>query len=437
MERGVLSSRKTIVVLTPEYIKSGWTEFERLMVQTLSPANRDLCILPVLRKKCILPPSVSYMTYVNLADSDDEKLEWSRLIASITPYKEPSLSIPRQPRKLSEREDAFQNEAKILIVGEGSVGKTSLIRRLLLNKFDANEFMTDGIVINRLQVDERWGMTDSYRKNDIRRSKLQLNIWDFGGQEIMHATHQFFLTKRSLYLLVLDARLTQEENRVEYWLKMIESFGGDSPVLIVGNKTDQFPLDIDRVGLQRKYPNIAGILETSAYKSIGIEELKLAIRTQVNNLPHFHKQPPAKWFSIKTIIEKLGQENNFIVHDDYVKLCEEKGIRNKRSQQSLISFLHDLGVVLYFEDDPRLESLGILNPQWVTNGVYKILNSHELFQNHGILTLPLLNSILNLPEYPSNKRLFIVDLMKKFELCYDIEFNISMQYCPPASSHAS
>ena len=33
----------------------------------------------------------------------------------------------------------------------------------------------------------------------------------------------------------------------------------------------------------------------------------------------------------------------------------------------------------------------------------------------------MLNKILNLPEYPRNKRLFIVDMMKKFELCYDIE----------------
>ena len=95
--------------------------------------------------------------------------------------------------------------------------------------------------------------------------------------------------------------------------------------------------------------------------------------------------------------------------------------RDETSQHTLIGFLHDLGVVLHFQDDPRLEALGILNPQWVTNGVYKILNSHELFQNQGTLTLPILNKMLNLPEYPSNKRLFIVDMMKKFELCYDIE----------------
>lgn len=94
---------------------------------------------------------------------------------------------------------------------------------------------------------------------------------------------------------------------------------------------------------------------------------------------------------------------------------------DETSQRTLIGFLHDLGVVLHFQDAPRLEALGILNPQWVTNGVYKILNSHTLFQNKGKLTVSMLDEILNLPEYPRGKRLFIVDMMKKFELCYDIE----------------
>ena len=34
--------------------------------------------------------------------------------------------------------------------------------------------------------------------------RFRLNVWDFGGQEIYHATHQFFLTHRSLYLLLDD-----------------------------------------------------------------------------------------------------------------------------------------------------------------------------------------------------------------------------------------
>jgi len=324
------------------------------------------------------------------------------------------------------------NEIKLLIVGQGSVGKTSLVRRILHGTFDQNQTKTEGISINQWQVEggvlsvskgsekrETEGQSQSEIVN--QKSEIRLNIWDFGGQEIMHATHQFFLTKRSLYLLVLDARLTQEENRVEYWLKIIQSFGGESPVLIVGNKTDQHPIDIDRTGLQKKYPNIVGILETSAATGAGIAALKAEITKQVDTLPHVRDLLPETWFTVKSKLEELGRDKNFITQDEYLSLCGANDVTDETSQHTLIGFLHDLGVVLHFQDDPRLEALGILKPQWVTNGVYKILNSHELFQNQGKLTLPILNKTLNSPEYPRDKRLFIVDMMKKFELCYDIE----------------
>ncbi len=306
------------------------------------------------------------------------------------------------------------NTAKVLIIGQGSVGKTSLVRRIIRNEFDSNEIKTQGISI------KYWAVANQLAPKD-QQYKISLNMWDFGGQEIMHATHQFFLTKRSLYLLVLDSRLTQEENRVEYWLKIIQSFGGESPVLIVGNKIDQHLLDIDRTGLQKKYPNIVSILETSAATGAGIEELKAAITEQVNNLPHVRDLLPETWFTVKTKLEELGKQSNFITQEKYLDLCAENEVSDETSQRTLIGFLHDLGVVLHFQDDPRLEALGILNPQWVTNGVYKILNSHTLFQNKGVLTTSMLDEILDLPEYPRGKRLFIVDMMKKFELCYDIE----------------
>ena len=299
------------------------------------------------------------------------------------------------------------NEVKLIFVGQGSVGKTSLVQKILYNTFDQNQTKTEGISINQLTVEQE--------------SSIKVNIWDFGGQEIMHATHQFFLTKRSLYLLVLDSRLTQEENRVEYWLKIIQSFSDDSPVLIVGNKTDQHPLDIDRTGLQKKYPNIVGILETSAATGAGIEALKAAITEQVNNLPHVRDLLPETWFAVKTKLEGLGRESNFITHDKYLDLCAENDVSDETSQRTLIGFLHDLGVILYFQDDYRLSELGILNPQWVTNGVYKIVNSPALFQNKGVLTVSMLDEILNQPEYPRSRRLSIVDLMKRFELCYDLE----------------
>jgi len=299
------------------------------------------------------------------------------------------------------------NEIKLIIVGQKSVGKTSLVQRLVYNKFNSSETKTEGVSINYWQVDSQ--------------SKIIINLWDFGGEEVMHATHQLFLTKRSLYLLVLDSRLTQEENRVEYWLKTIGSFGGETPTLIVGNITDQHPLDVDYAGLSKKYPNIVGILETSAMTGAGIIELKAAIVEQINKLPHTGDVLPQAWFKIKTKLEKLGRESNSISHEKYLDLCAEQNVIDEISQHALIGFLHDLGVILYFQDNPRLEVFGILNPQWVTTGIYKILNSHALFQNKGLLTASMLDEILNLPEYPPDKRMFIVQMMKKFELCCDIE----------------
>ncbi|MEK7989634.1 MAG: SAV_2336 N-terminal domain-related protein, partial [Thiotrichaceae bacterium] len=111
------------------------------------------------------------------------------------------------------------NEARIFIVGQGGVGKTSLVNRLLHDDiYDDNENKTEGININKWYV-------------NIDNENILLNVWDFGGQEIMHATYQFFLTKRSLYLLVLDARQETQYSHLEYWLKMIKTYGADSPIL--------------------------------------------------------------------------------------------------------------------------------------------------------------------------------------------------------------
>ena len=99
------------------------------------------------------------------------------------------------------------NEAKLILVGFGAVGKTSLVNRLIHNTFDPESKKTEGIQITQWPI----------RLNDAE--DIKLHVWDFGGQEIMHSTHQFFLTERSLYLLVyngpqkLDRELSSEHSK--------------------------------------------------------------------------------------------------------------------------------------------------------------------------------------------------------------------------------
>lgn len=83
--------------------------------------------------------------------------------------------------------------------------------------------------------------------------------------------------------------------------------------------------------------------------------------------------------------------------------------------------MHDLGVALNFRGELQLKGTNVLNPEWVTNGVYKILNYHQLFQAKGVLEREMLSEILQAPDYPEDKHLFIMDMMRKFELCFDFE----------------
>ena len=90
MERAILESRKTIPVLTPTYLNSGWTEFESLMLQTTDAANRNRRFLPVILEECELPLRIKYMNCINFANPDDIDIEWERLSRALEATLTPS-----------------------------------------------------------------------------------------------------------------------------------------------------------------------------------------------------------------------------------------------------------------------------------------------------------------------------------------------------------
>ncbi|MGF1936699.1 MAG: COR domain-containing protein [Nostoc sp. ChiQUE02] len=299
------------------------------------------------------------------------------------------------------------NEAKLLLIGQGSVGKTSLIKRLISNEYDKNQSQTDGLNV------ETWNV-------QVNSKDIRLNVWDFGGQEIYHATHQFFLTKRSLYLLVCNCRTSEEENRIEYWLKLIESFGGQSPVIIVGNKKDEQPLDINRKALREKYSNIQAIIETSCQDNIGIDELRTAILKQIAKLKEVYDLLPLTWFEVKQQLESMPQD--FISYNRYIGICHENKIFEEQNQDQLIDLLHRLGLVLNFREHPILKDTNVLKPNWVTEGIYALLSDETLkTKTKGIFTPADLTDILDKKRYPTERYDYLIRLMKEFELCFELD----------------
>ncbi|NCQ76631.1 MAG: GTP-binding protein, partial [Microcystis aeruginosa W13-13] len=175
--------------------------------------------------------------------------------------------------------------------------------------------------------------------------------------------------------------------------------------------------------LQKKYPKITKLIATSCKTGVGIEQLVQEIASQIDAIPHIKDLLPNSWFQIKTQLEAMQESYDFISYEKYQEMCQKAEIKEASAQKSLVQFLHDLGIVLNYQDDLRLNETNVLNPEWVTDGVYDILNNHDLMvQKKGILSLPDLHNILKQPQrYPENKRRFLMDLMGKFELCFPLD----------------
>jgi small GTP-binding protein len=219
-----------------------------------------------------------------------------------------------------EAEKQALNEVKVLLVGDGEAGKTSLIKQLLDENFDKDEPQTHGINLRDWQAED-----------------ILVHFWDFGGQEIMHATHQFFLSKRSLYILVLDGR---KDEKTEYWLKHIESFGGVSPILVVLNKIDQNPgFEVNRKFLQDKYKGIMGFYRVSCAEGEGIKDFAEALSKAVANVELIETTWPKTWFNVKTQLENMTEK--FISIDEYKEMCTKEKITGDSAQDTLVDFLND------------------------------------------------------------------------------------------------
>ncbi len=310
-------------------------------------------------------------------------------------------------------------EVKVMLVGRGGAGKTSLRRFFLGQDHDPKEPETPGIALDDFPL-------------RCKGREITAHLWDFAGQEITHALHQFFLTDGSIYILALDPRSNTEMADALYWLDQLKRYAGMAPVIVALNRQDarQGGYDVDRDLLRERYPQIREFVKTDCSKRAGCPELRDTLVRVIEGLSEMDppwREVPKNWIEVKEACWTLGNikgqhaqlPKHKLTFKEFRALCVQHKIAELEKQESLARILHALGVVLHFVEDPRLRDTSVLNPHWVTDGVYRLLRFKDRPASDGMLTLD--EALSALEDQSAESARFLLDLMERFEMCFPLD----------------
>ena len=302
------------------------------------------------------------------------------------------------------------NEVKLILVGRGGAGKTCTVRALRGQPFRDGEESTPGIALCDWELDGSKG------------PPVMAHVWDFAGQVITHALHQFFFSVRSVYVVVLTGRENNEREDAEYWLRLIKAFGTDDqgegpPVIVVLNKWDVPGCRprVDRGALRERYPFIRGFVEMDCKSKKGVAELKAALCREVDGLKWVREPFPETWDAVRRALTADGEKRAHLTYAEYRALCVKHGVTDEGQQDSLSEILHNLGAALNYRTDPRLREATVLQPEWLTKNVYALVRRAE--QQEGVLKQADVDAVLQ-TEADGKMRAYLVQLMVRFEIAY-------------------
>ncbi|PFX13629.1 putative serine/threonine-protein kinase pats1, partial [Stylophora pistillata] len=319
------------------------------------------------------------------------------------------------------------------------------------------------------------------------REDIYSVIWDFAGQSVYYVTHPLFLTGRAVYFLVYDLSRNPSEKAtplvkqgvyrviedrynlktnfdyLDFWMSSLASLLEQSDcqqvdpvtevplkkfpaVFLVCTHADQpycdrnpFDLAKEIFGDLKSKPYSAHLFDVfcvdntkSGTESECKETMRLreAVQDVSKGLPHVNEAIPIKWLRYEHFLRVL-KEND---HHKFISFSIAKDIAfkffniNDNEVQTLLNFLHDLRVLIHFDDSPELSEIVFLDIQWlidVFKNVITVTAYHEeksfahlwkKLEIEGILEEKLLKHVWSslIPQTETHESL--IEIMKRFSL---------------------
>ncbi|MBW4527170.1 MAG: leucine-rich repeat domain-containing protein [Phormidium tanganyikae FI6-MK23] len=386
-----------------------------------------------------LPEVVASLSQLQLLDLNNNQLtELPEAIASLSQLQSLFLhNNPLNPDLTAANEQGIEavmqylrakaegkvtlNEAKLILVGEGEVGKSCLLGALRGDEWVDGRPTTHGIEIKPVIV------ADSKRSTEFT-----LNGWDFGGQQIYRPTHQLFFSPSAIYLVVWKPREGSQQGFVKEWITLIQRREPDAKIFVVATHggPGQRQADIDRQDLIAQFGSdtILGFFHVDSKPSEtqscpGITELKQAIAEVAADLPGMGRTVPTKWQRIRELLKDSGKTH--LPYKDIIALCEQQGLEGFAAEL-FVRVSHTLGYLIHYHYDPLLHDIVILKPDWLAKAISFVLDDETTRCRNGLVEFDHLSQLWSHPPfrgesgYPKALHPVFLRLMERFDLSYKV-----------------
>ncbi|XP_052759659.1 uncharacterized protein LOC128202664 [Mya arenaria] len=296
---------------------------------------------------------------------------------------------------------------KLMMVGLGGAGKTSLVQSLMSNRYrsfqDHDEPITDGIQIKSWEI-------------PVEDDKVTYSVWDFAGQTVYYNTHQFFLSNRAVYLLLWNVRQGYEHAGLDFWLSSIACHAPKAPIIVIGTHIDKVEkYRLPEETLLNRYPQISSFQYVSCFTGAGVEALRNIIVKLTLQQKYMGEKIPEAYLTLEKKIIQLKQEKNLDImpFKSMESVAATCGIFDRNEMVQAIQFLHDLGAVQFFDTD-FLRSMVVIYPQWIVDVMACLVTVHEGAVQKGKLMLKDIGTIWK--DYSSDLHPWLLRLTEEFDL---------------------
>ncbi|AVH69016.1 leucine-rich repeat domain-containing protein [Nostoc sp. 'Lobaria pulmonaria (5183) cyanobiont'] len=314
------------------------------------------------------------------------------------------------------------NEAKLILIGEGEVGKSCLLGALRGDEWVDGRPTTHGIEIKPVIVTAPDSGTE-----------ISLNAWDFGGQRVYRPTHQLFFSAPAVYLVVWKPREGPQQGFVKEWITLIKNREPEAKVLVVathGGPGQRQP-DIDRQEILDQFGkdtvidffHIDSKPNQDTTHCTGLAELKDTIARVAASLPEMGRSVPAKWQRVRETLQT--SDKAYLPYDDVIAICAEQGIDEEQAELFL-RISHTLGHFIHYHYDPTLRDIVILKPDWLAKAISFVLDDEMTRKRNGLVEFQHLGQLWSHPPfageegYPSQLHPIFLRLMERFDLSYKV-----------------